>query len=123
MADAPVLGTGTSGVRVRVSSRPNKSNNLLGLLFLFKRVRREVLLKEFERPVSRGWSAFAFVCLTQKAKHGIAVYCEQVKTVSSRPNKTPTTFCCRSCNVSGSLTEKNASLTYLVGSFVSGILT
>ena len=24
---------------------------------------------EFERPVSRGWSAFAFVFLTQKAKH------------------------------------------------------
>ena len=27
MVDAPVLGTGAFGVRVRISSRPNKNNN------------------------------------------------------------------------------------------------
>lgn len=92
MVDAPVLGTGAFGVRVRVSSRPNKTPITFccrGFIICdcgeMRTLTEQSSVSEFERPVSRGWSVFAFVFLTQKAKHGIAVYREQVKTVSSRP--------------------------------------
>ena len=53
MVDALVLGTSAFGVRVRVSSRPNKNNNLFRVVVFIYESEARSSIKEFELPVSR----------------------------------------------------------------------